>query len=65
VNTENALKLLFELRATLGGVQEYDLNDQGIYGAIAGDIERAIALADECISQLADEDSPGDGDENA
>jgi len=46
VNTENALKLLFELRAVLNRVNDDPLGNE---------LERATRLTDACISQLTQE----------
>ena len=54
VNTQTALKLLFELRAVLDRLGE---NDSTIQEALAHDIDRAMRLTDSCIAQLT-EDSP-------
>ncbi len=46
MNTENALKLLFELRAVLNRVNDDPLGNE---------LERATRLTDACISQLTQE----------
>jgi hypothetical protein len=46
VNTENALKLLFELRAVLNRITDDPLGNE---------LERATRLTDACISQLTSE----------
>ena len=55
VNTENALKLLFELRAVLNRVGD----DPNFHQRLMGDLDRASKLTDACISQLTqDSDEP-------
>jgi hypothetical protein len=58
VSTQNALKLLFELRAVLDRVGESDVT---LHETVAHDVERAVRLANACIAQLT-EDSPGGTD---
>jgi hypothetical protein len=61
VNTENALKLLFELRAVLNRISNDDLSFKE---TLVGDVDRAARLADACISQLTqDSDEPVSEDE--
>jgi hypothetical protein len=58
VSTQNALKLLFELRAVLDRVGESDVT---LHETIAHDVERAVRLTNGCIAQLTEE-SPGAAD---
>jgi hypothetical protein len=51
VNTENALKLMFELRAVLNRMG----GDASFHETLAGDLDRATRLTDACISQLTQE----------
>lgn len=50
VSTQNALKLLYELRAVLDRLGE---NDSTLREALAQDIDRAVRLTNSCITQLA------------
>jgi hypothetical protein len=52
VNTETALKLLFELRAVLERLSESELT---LHEALSNDISRAVRLTDACITQLTEE----------
>ncbi len=58
MSTQNALKLLFELRAVLDRVC---VSDTTLHETVAHDVERALRLANSCIAQLT-EDSPGSAD---
>lgn len=58
VSTQTALKLLYELRAVLDRIGE---NDSTLHEALAHDVDRAVRLANSCISELA-QDSPSPGD---
>ena len=61
VSTQNALKLLFELRAVLDRIGE---SDDTLHESLVHDVDRAVRLADACIAQLAEESpEPGEGDE--
>ncbi len=55
VSNQNALKLLFELRAVLDRLGEDDVT---LREAIAHDIDRAVRLTNACIAELT-QDSPG------
>ncbi len=60
MNTENALKLLFELRAVLNRIGD----DPNFHEQLVGDLDRASHLADACISQLTQEsDDPVNEDD--
>ena len=60
VNTENALKLLFELRAVINRLGEYSSFDENMIG----DLDRASRLTNACISQITEEsDDPVSEDE--
>ncbi len=59
VSTQNALKLLFELRAVLDRVGEYDVT---IRESMAHDVDEAIRLANACITELTQDTHPGRGD---
>jgi hypothetical protein len=52
VNTETALKLLYELRAVLNRLTE---SGDTLQEALSNDINRAIRLTDDCITQLTEE----------
>jgi len=52
VNTETALKLLYELRAVLDRLSE---NEGTLKEALSDDIDHAGRLTDECISELTGE----------
>jgi hypothetical protein len=52
VSTQNALKLLFELRAVLDRLGESDI---ALHEALAHDVDRAVRLTDGCIAQLTEE----------
>ncbi len=58
MSTQTVLKLLFELRAVLDRVGESDVT---LHETVAHDVERAVRLANACITQLT-EDSPAGGD---
>ena len=60
MSTQNALKLLFELRAVLDRIGESDLT---LHETIVHDVERAARLANSCIAQLT-EDSPADPEDD-
>ena len=60
MNTENALKLLFELRAVINRLGEYSSFDENMIG----DLDRASRLTNACISQITEEsDDPVSEDE--
>ena len=50
MSTQNALKLLYELRAVLDRLGE---NDSTLREALAQDIDRAVRFTNSCITQLA------------
>jgi hypothetical protein len=52
VSTQNALKLLFELRAVLDRLGE---NNETLHEALVHDLDRAVRLTDSCIAQLTEE----------
>lgn len=54
MNNEAALKLLFELRAVLDRLSQSEIT---LEEALSDDIDHAISLADDCISQLTGESS--------
>ena len=55
VSTQNALKLLFELRAVLDRIGEYDVS---LRESMAHDVDEAVRLNNACISELT-QDSQG------
>lgn len=52
MNTETALKLLYELRAVLERLTE---TGDTFQEALSNDINRAVRLTDDCITQLTEE----------
>jgi len=52
VNTETALKLLFELQAILNRLAQSEISLQE---ALSDDIDHAVRLTDACIGQLSGE----------
>lgn len=60
MSTQNALKLLFELRVVLDRLAE---NDSSLHEAVARDVEEATRLAEGCISELAQDAGNQDDDE--
>ncbi len=60
MSNQNALKLLFELRAVLDRLGETDIT---LHETVAHDVERAIGLADSCIAQLTQDETGADSGE--
>ncbi|MGA3169446.1 MAG: hypothetical protein ABSE62_00380 [Chthoniobacteraceae bacterium] len=56
MSTQNALKLLFELRAVLDRLGE---EDQTLKEALAHDIDRAMRLTDACVAELTEDELAG------
>ena len=52
VSTQNALKLLFELRVVLDRLGE---NDSSLHEAVVHDVDEAVRLTDGCIAELTQE----------
>lgn len=59
MNSQNALKLLFELRAVLDRLDE---NDTSLEEALAHDVQRALRLTDACIAELTKDELRPVGD---
>jgi len=57
VNTQAALKMLFELRAVLDRLGE---GTSTLREAVAHDVERAIRLTNNCIAELTEENPEED-----
>lgn len=60
MSTQNALKLLYELRVVLDRLGE---NDSTLHEAVARDVDEAIRLTDGCMAELTRDAEGSEDDE--